>query len=458
MSVTPQSPRPTPSLKRGMLTGGVWILFGKSLTVLCTLVTEALLSRILDRDQYGVYVIAFSLLSFASITATLGLHHTVLRFVAEALGIDKPARARAAITKVYRWAFVSCVVTMGLLALGPGAFLARRVWDAPELAGSMGALAVWAVLISFQTITSESFRGFKDLRFAALFGGVVTGLLNVAFLTLIFLGWGHTTIGVVLRVAVIAATLSLGLGTFVLYRTKVRPLPRDPDAITNRELFAVTLPLWVVMFVNNFVLNADRWILGAFAGKEDVAIYGAAARLVLLVSQPLILINLLVPPYIAELYAKGETLRLERILRQTAALAGLPALVVLFLFIFFGGPVLGTVYPAAFAAGAPILAVLSVAKTINVLTGSAGITMAMTGHQNVMMRISVVAGVLSVAGCYFAAQRWGALGVAVAASGGPTLNFLAVWLATKKYTGMWTHPSLPSLGEIRDLIGHLRRR
>ncbi|NIR58784.1 MAG: flippase, partial [Gammaproteobacteria bacterium] len=59
-----------------------------------------------------------------------------------------------------------------------------------------------------------------------------------------------------------------------------------------------------------------------------------------------------VPPYIAELYARGEKRRLERILRQTAALAGIPAIVVLVAFIFFGGPILGTFYPDSYAAGA----------------------------------------------------------------------------------------------------------
>ena len=68
------------------------------------------------------------------------------------------------------------------------------------------------------------------------------------------------------------------------------------------------------------------------------------------------------------------------------------------------------------------------------------------------MRIAVVGSGLSIATCYFVVQRWGATGVAVVVSAGSTLIFVAQWLATKRYTGMWTHPSVPSLRQIRQLF------
>ncbi len=452
MSLDPSQPQPTTSLKRRMLGGGAWVLFGKTVTVLCTLANEALLTRMLGQEGYGLYVMAFSLVSVAAVTAQLGLHQTAVRFIAESLGLSRPGRARETLRLVYRWAVVGGVAVFVLMISGPGARLVRQLWDAPELAASIGALAVWSVLISFQVITSESFRGFKDLRFAALFGGAVTGVLNVTLLTVIYRGGGDTNIGVVLRVIVFAAALSLGIGLVVLYRLHARKLPRDPGSLSTAELFDTAAPLWAIVMVNNMLAHADRWILGAFMTKAEVGIYGAAARLVLLVSQPLILINLLVPPYIAELYAKGETRRLERILRQTAALAGIPAVLVLFTFIFFGGSILGTFYPDAYRAGATILAILSISKVVNVLTGSSGITMAMTGHQYILMRIAVVVSGLSIVGCYVVVQRWGSLGVATVVSAGSSLVFLLQWLATKKYTGMWTHPSIPSFEQIKKLF------
>jgi len=440
------------SLKRRMLSGGIWVLLGKSLTVLCTLINEAILSRMLGEEGYGTYVIAFSFVSVAAVTAQLGLHQTAVRFVAESIGTSRPGRARQTLRLVYRWGAVGALGMLVLLIAGPGARLVIGVWESPELAASIGALAVWAVLISFQVITSESFRGFKDLRFAALFGGAITGVLNVALLSTILLGFGHQPIGVALRVVVVSTALSLGIGLLVLYRLHVVKLPRKDDSLASRELFDTAAPLWAIVMVNAMLTNADRWILGAYLPKTEVAHYGAAARLVLLVSQPLILINLLVPPYIADLYARGEKRRLERILRQTAAIAGIPAIVVLLAFIFFGGPILGTFFPDSFRSAAGILAILSISKMMNVLTGSSGITMAMTGHQHILMRIAVTTSGLSIVACFFVVQRWGAIGVAITVSSGMSLLFLLQWLAAKKYTGMWTHPTIPSLDQIKRLF------
>ena len=59
---------------------------------------------------------------------------------------------------------------------------------------------------------------------------------------------------------------------------------------------------------------------------------------------------------------------------------------------------------------------------------------------------------LSILACYFVVQRWGSVGVAITVATGSTLVFVSQWLATKKYTGMWTHPSIPSFGEVKKLF------
>ena len=452
MSSAPETDAPAPSLKRRMLSGGIWVMFGKGVTVTTTLANQALLSRMLGDDGFGLYVIAFSFVSVAAIAGQMGLHHTAVRFVAESFGLERPGRAREALRLVYRWAAVGAAAAFLLLVAGPGRRLVIGVWEAPELAASMATLATWAVLISFQVITSESFRGFKDLRFAALFGGAVTGVLNTALLSVWFFGFGHTPIATALRIFVVSAAVSVGLGLLLLYRVHVSKLPEERGALDSRTLLDTAAPLWAITMVNNLLFHADRWILGAFATKAEIAVYGAAAQLVLLVSQPLVLINLLVPPYIAELYARGEKRRLERILRRTAAIAGLPAIGVLVAFTLFGGPILGLLYPDHYREGAGILAILAVAKLANVLTGSSGITMAMTGHQHILMRIALVFSGLSIVAAYFAVQHWGTVGVAVAVSGGSALVFVLQWLATKRYTGMWTHLSIPSWSEVKELL------
>jgi O-antigen/teichoic acid export membrane protein len=212
------------------------------------------------------------------------------------------------------------------------------------------------------------------------------------------------------------------------------------------------MPLWVSSITAMLLLRVDLWILGAHVPDEELGLYFAAWRLVNLVSMPLMLVVLVVPPFIAELYALGEKKRLERVLRNAATLGGLPAFVVLIAFVVFGGSILQIVYTEEFRAGATILAVLSLGKIVNVWTGSCGVTMSMTGFQSPLMAITVVSSAVVVVGCLIVVEQFGALGVASVVSGGLILQNLTQWLAARYFTGMWTHASFPRRHEIRSLF------
>jgi O-antigen/teichoic acid export membrane protein len=193
-------------------------------------------------------------------------------------------------------------------------------------------------------------------------------------------------------------------------------------------------------------------VLGAFIPKDKVAVYFGAQQLVVLVSMSLMLVNLVVPPFIADLYARGEKKRLERVLRNTATLAGIPALFALLAFVFFGGPILSIVFTEGFRAGAAVLALLSLGKLVNVLTGSCGVTMSMTGHQTALMGITLFTSACTVTGCMLVVGSCGMIGVASVVCAGTIFENLAMWLGTKYFTGMWTHLGIPRRGDIKALF------
>ena len=88
------------------------------------------------------------------------------------------------------------------------------------------------------------------------------------------------------------------------------------------------------------LLQADLWILGIYLPKDSVAIYGAASRLCVLVGMPMLIINAFVPPMIAELNARRQELEMESVLRFTATLASVPALIAAGLLIGMSQPIM----------------------------------------------------------------------------------------------------------------------
>ena len=214
------------------------------------------------------------------------------------------------------------------------------------------------------------------------------------------------------------------------------------------EIVRVALPLSVTNLTVLVLTQADLWILGAFRSAEEVAIYGAAARAVVLVAMPLLVINTVLAPTIAEMYAQGRKRELERILRATATVAGIPAFLTLAAFILFGGPILGLVFGDYYREGATILALLSLAQLVNVWSGAGSAALAFTGHQATMMALAVAGGLITVTAGLAAVGPYGATGVAGAAAAGISAYNTVLWLVAKRKTGMWTHVGFRGFSDV----------
>jgi O-antigen/teichoic acid export membrane protein len=440
----------TASLKRRLLAGGSWVLAGKIITAASNVMISSLLARLLSTEDFGAFGLAFSLTTGGALLSQLGLQQAGVRLIAESMGRDQPGRARASVLFAYRHVVLGILVVAAILLLGGGSWLAIELWNAPALAGALAAVAAWMAVTSLQVLTSETFRGFKDLRFASLFGGVITGVLTLAVLIGLVVWQGQASVVRVVWISAGATAVSLLLGV-TLVRRRIRVLPRV-ESITHREVFSISLPLWVSSVTTFALAQAALWILGTFLPKEDVGLYFAALRLVNLVSMPLVLVNLIVPPFIADLYARGEKDQLQRVVRATATIAGVPAFVVLATFLLFGGPIMALVFSEPYRAAAPLLGLLSIGYLVNVWTGSCGVTLSMTGHQTVLMRITLVSGIISVGGSLLVVNRFGTIGVATVVGATAVLQNLWMWGAARYHAGIWTHATIPSREEIRSVL------
>ncbi|MCP3978820.1 MAG: oligosaccharide flippase family protein [bacterium] len=443
-----------PSLRQRLLTGGAWVLAGRLSTSVARLFVGALLARLLTDDAFGAYGQAFSLVLGATLIAQLGLHQAAVRLIAQWIGAGQPARAKSVVRVALRYTAIGIVVLSIVMIAGGLDWLVVGLWDTPALAPIMWAIAAWVAVMALQILISEFFRGFKDLSLASIYGGVISVPLTALALWVLWQVRGSATLLDVVLVTVGATAISVAVSAVAL-RRKVAGLGDEGAPIGAGVVFGVAGP-WMVIGLTHFsVSQLDLWVLAAHETNDVVGVYFAAARLVTVVSMPLSLVNLIVPPYIADLYFKGERVRLQRVLRVTASVAGLPAVGVLLAFILFGGPIMALVYTEPYRAGATVLALLSVGHLLNVWTGSCGITMGMTGHQNILMGITTVSAVVSLVGCLIAAPRYGALGVASVVCATTILQNLVTWAATRWFTGMWTHAALPSPAEVRSIL--LRR-
>jgi O-antigen/teichoic acid export membrane protein len=454
-----------PSLKERLLSGGAWAVIGRAGGVFFAFATNALLARLLSPADMGAYFLATSLIAVFWLLAALGLNTAVVRFVAENLGLGKLGRVRSAVRLVLYLGTAGAVVVGLLLALLGGP-LVEFLFDAPALAAATGLLAVWLALGTVQGLIAEIFRGFSDIRLAVIFlnfNGILSAGLLVSALAFIWVFVGTTNLPTVISIAAVASLLCVVPAGFLL-RRKLGKLPEENGGETMKlgEVWSVGWPLLMTNLIVFALAYADLWIVGAFLPQEDVALYGAALRTVLLVAAPMVIAEAVVPPLIAELNSQGRRRELERTLRAVATLAGIPGFVVLVVFIVFGAPIMGLVFGEFYRDAALVLAILSVGHLVTISFGLCVPALYMTGNQFASMVITLAGSSVAILGGFAVVGSFGIVGVAFAAAAGLIIHGFLSFLTARRRIGVWTHVGFSGLSdavvEAKGLIQRSRNR
>jgi O-antigen/teichoic acid export membrane protein len=418
------------------------------------IVTTGLLARMLSEQELGAYFLALSIVSLGAVVGSLGLPKTVVGLVAESMGVGRPGRARRVIRTVLGLG-VFGALGIGLAYLLVGDLVSEHLFHSSLLVGVTGLLAGWIAIAVVQEITAEAFRGFHDIRLATLLGGLATAgksgglIMRVLLLGVLVLLWvrsEQTSLATVMLVCMGSGSVSVVVSLWLLYG-KVSSLSPSEGAqdevepVSAKELLDDAIPFLAIGLTSLVLLSADVWILSALGSLKEVGIYGAASRLVTFVTMPLLIVNLVLPPIVSEMYAQGQTGRLERTLRTFSTLAGVPSLAVLLVFMLLGGPILGLVYGKPIYQGDTailVLLILSAAKLTAVWSGSCGLVLQFTGHQRSMLRVSLLTSPLFFVVAIWATQRYGPVGVACAVAVTTALQNVIMVLLAKRKTGMWT--------------------
>lgn len=426
-------------LKRRLLSGGIWVFTGKIITSLTGLLVNALLARLLSPNELGVYFLVFSVVAIGALLGEMGLQIAIVRFVAESIGMNRFNRARHVVGVVLRTGMVGAVVAGSAYYLFIGDFIAIKVFHSPAMVALSGLVAGWIIVVTMQGLIVETFRGFHDIRLATIFGGMVGSILYLLCLILLWCGYGQSSLSTILLLSFGSGAISTLIAGWLL-RTRVVNLPVEDGSqpLKYKIIFSVAWPLFVVSLTQFVLRQSDIWIVGAFLPKEEVALYGASLRLVNMVALPLLLANLVVPPFIAEMYVKGKKQELEQALRTTATIAGIPAFILLLCFIVGGGPILSFIYGQPYRSGFVVLAILSTGQLFNVFAGSCGMMLVHTGHQVIMMIINIISGLLSVIIGMFAVTQYGIVGLACVFAAMLVVQNIFMLYYAKNKTGVFT--------------------
>lgn len=404
-----------PFLIRSLAGSGAVQLAGMAVTLLVGIQ----LARGLGVEGYGFYGIAMAVISLVGVPGEFGFPKLLMREVAAASASDDRVR----LFGVLQWAdrtgmLVGCgsALTVSLFALAVSGLHSEAVtailWGAPivplvALARNRGAALQG---LHHVVLGQIPFLLIRPLAFAVL-------LFALFFL----LPGAGAPQAMALNALTAACALLLG---HVWLKRRLPAEPATPAVAAGGGWLkgALSMALADGLRIGHFQLAT--LLLGLLASASAVGLFRIATSMVILIGLPIMLMNAVVAPVLARLFAQGDRRRLQILCTHSARAMTVAVAALTLPFAFWGGPLIGFVFGADYAPGNPALLVLAGGQILAASFGLNAGLLAMTGYEHRVTRSMFWGLLVSVALTLMLVPRWAEIGAAVATAGS-----LLVWNA-----------------------------
>ena len=379
---------------------------------LISYVTVWIVIRVIGPAQYGLYLLAWAVITFASIFSSAGFPAGVIKFVAQFHGVGDKDRTKGAILFPQQIASTLSLFFILILFCSAG-LLETWIFKKPGFSSTLRHLSLCLPFVTATLLLLAAIQGLQIIKYRIYVEKFLqpSGFL---LLVIVFFAFGFKLEGLIW-----AKVISVFFG-FILalyFLNGIFPLWKNSLKATyeNRQMITFSSPLILAVFLNFFVLYTDIMMLGYFRTTQEVGIYGVIARIVPIIILPLTSFEIIFSPMVANFYSQGKLDRLENLHKLITKWICTMSIPIFWLILLFAKPLLALFGPVFLAAQIPLI-ILEIGQLSRCLVGISGYIILMTGHQNLSLMNNVILFGLNTLLNYILIPLYGIYGAAVATS------------------------------------------
>lgn len=374
------------------LSGIYYSLWGNAVSIIGGLMTIAVASRYLIKEDLGVYYIVLMITSLSVAFASFGGRSTIIRFLAGAKAEEKYKTANLLITlRIASLIPVFVCLSFFLLFID-------QVWPGKSLE-SVKWMILLIVVMEFVADSGLSMlAGYKLFKQFAFFHGLKGGLTCVVSILMLISGFGLK--------GLLMGVLSVSFGVNIAL---ICALPVRYELFWSQKLFLEILKfsaaLYIAFLISLLSARTAEAIIVSFMGAASLAIYGNAMRF------PNLLLRMFeaIRPVILYYFSSGKELNNSLAPLKYTSIA---VSIVASLLIVFAEPIIWLVFSEAYLASVPLIRLLSFWMVLSLVNYILVIQLTGSDRTTKVIWTNTVQFVVVVSGHFLLIPKFGAMGAA----------------------------------------------
>ena len=418
-----------------IINGSLMTFSAKIATVIFGFISNLIISKYYGSEVLGTLSVLFSIMSIASIFSLLGMNVSILRFLPPLLKKKEYYSAFIVIKRTIILVVVFAFVSSFIIYIFSN-FIAGTVFNKSYLTSLIMLISIFIFFQGLGTISASIIRALQNIKLFVILQ-FLPSFLNLVILMIItyIVHYKYTPLYTQLFSQLTVTLISLIFLYKIIKKYKLEIKVFD-KLLSYKNILIISAPMFLTSIMQMVVLQTDVLMLGSLDTLINVGIYSVVVKFALLSSFVIGSINTIIAPKFSELYYNNEINELRRIARKSTKLIFYLTLPLSLILIFFGEQLL-LIFGNEFRSGYYALIMLTVGQLVNIMAGSVGYLLNMTGRQNTLNKIVLFSALINIGLNAFLIPIYGINGAAFASMISAIIwNILASY-NVKKHIGVY---------------------
>lgn len=394
--------------------------------------SQILLARWMGSYEFGIYVYVWTWLILIGGLAPLGIAYSTQRFIPEYTAARDGDRLRG-------FLLGSRLLSFGLGAVAASIGLALVLALRPYIDGRYFTpfLIALACLPAFALSSAQDgiARSYNWVLAALVPGFVAQPLIVLAIVvTEHFIGLEIDATFAMTATAT-AIWITIVLQTAVLQRRLAVRVERGPRRYEIAHWFRTAGPILLVDGFYFLLTYVDILVLKAFVDPEEIGVYYAATKTLVLVSFVYYAVSASYAHRFSEAHFSGESDRLKAFVADASRWTFWPALALAAVLLALGKPIL-MLFGEEFTNGYPLMFVLAIGLLARASIGPGERLLIMVGQQRLCAAVYATAFFINLGLCLLLVPRFGLMGAAASTATAIVAESVLLFLAAKRRLGL----------------------